>query len=171
MNKINQILEIVREANGFTIPKDLPLPVKYDGIRYYWGKDGEMVADFDEGVNVGDGFRIRGWGRIQNEESQDECAKWIAEAINAYGSVYPHHLLVAIDMSGDTRYESTVIKGDTITVSLPNGHATHFIDEENDTLGTNYDWAEFSLKIKEPLEPQLQASSELVETLYKLLVK
>lgn len=78
------------------VPKDLPLPVRYDGISYYWGKNGEMVADFDEGVNTGDGFRIRGWGRIQDEKSQDECAKYIEEAINDYNAIRLADVLLAI---------------------------------------------------------------------------
>lgn len=32
-----------------------------------------------------------------------------------------------------------------------------------------FDWVEFSLKIKEPLEPQLQTNSELVEVIYNLI--
>lgn len=80
-----RIYELLPELNR--VPKDLPLPVRYDGMSYYWGKDGEMVADFDEGVNTGDGFRIRGWGRIQDEKSQDECAKYIEQAINSYSKI------------------------------------------------------------------------------------
>ena len=83
------------------IPKDLPLPVRYDGMMYYWGKDGEMVADFDSGVNDGAGFRIRGWGRIQDEKSQDECAKYIEQAINSYSQIQLQHILRAMTVNVD----------------------------------------------------------------------
>lgn len=97
-----QNLEIVCQAciqanpERFKVPTDLPLPVKYDGINYYWGKNGEMVADFDSGVNQGEGFRIRGWGRIKDEGRQDECAKYIEVAINSYSSVRLADVLLAI---------------------------------------------------------------------------
>jgi hypothetical protein len=95
MNKqTEKILKAIREAcPELKVPKDLPLPVKYDGMMYYWGKNGEMVADFDNGVSDGEGFRIRGWGRIQDEESQDECANWIADAINTHAEPHLEDLL------------------------------------------------------------------------------
>lgn len=102
---MKELEQKIRELvpNLMKAPTVMPLPVKYDGMGYYWGKDGEMVADWDEGVNVGDGFRIRGWGRIQYikaektpEELQDECAYYIADAINAYSSIQLHHVLQAL---------------------------------------------------------------------------
>jgi hypothetical protein len=87
-----------RRANPskFEIPKELPLPVRYDGMQYYWGSNDEMIADFDEGVNIGDGFRIRGWGRIQDEKSQDMCARYIEKAINTYSDIRLADVLLAV---------------------------------------------------------------------------
>lgn len=112
-----QLLEKhVRELvpNIEKIPSALPLPVKYDGMMYYFGKDGEIVADFDEGVNTGDGFRIRGWGRIQYlqeenktpEQLQDECAFYIEHAINAYSEINLADVLQAINKDGDYKRTS-----------------------------------------------------------------
>lgn len=89
--------ESIRKAANKEIPKDMPLPVRYDGMHYYWGPRDEMVADFDEGVNTGDGFRIRGWGRIQDEKGQDACAYFIERAINAYSEVTLDDVLRAIE--------------------------------------------------------------------------
>lgn len=76
-------------------------------MRYHWGKNGEMVADFDEGVTTGDGFRIRGWGRIQNEERQDECTKWIEKAINLGHTPHLEHWLSGIEhLKGDSYQEA-----------------------------------------------------------------
>ena len=93
--KLMELLAPYRDKTR-EVPKDMPLPVKYDGRAYYWGKDGEMVADFHEGENDGDGFRIRGWGRIQDEERQDECARYIERAINAYSEPTPNTVLIAL---------------------------------------------------------------------------
>ena len=94
-NKIRELAYLEK------IPVALPLPVKYDGVQFYWGKNSEMVADFDEGVNTGDGFRIRGWGRIQYlkeenktpEQLQEECAYYIEKAINAYSEITLQNVL------------------------------------------------------------------------------
>lgn len=115
-----RIRELV--PSKFKIPVALPLPVKYDGIAYYFGPQSEIVADFDEGVNTGDGFRIRGWGRIQYmkelgktpEQLQDECAYYIQDAINAYSEIQLQDVMQAIHMvfteagifTKDTYYEA-----------------------------------------------------------------
>ncbi len=77
-------------------------------------------------------------------------------------------VLMALDLPGDTRYESVVLKGNTLTISAPNGKATHFIDEENGTPGTNYEWTEVTLDLN--LSPS-QYSEEVSEKLVKLLTK
>ena len=77
----------VREARpALIVPSALPLPVKLDEYTggYIWGPENEMIADFDDGVNVGDGFRVRGWGRIQDESLMQENMQFIANAINAH---------------------------------------------------------------------------------------
>ncbi len=89
----DKIKQKIQELVGKKIPKALPLPVKYDGMVYFWGKDGEMVAD----CHMEDFFRIRGWGRIQDESLQDECAYWIAEAINAHADLTLEDVLKAIE--------------------------------------------------------------------------
>lgn len=103
---MEKLIKRICELSSFEkIPVALPLPVKYDGMNFYWGKGGEMVADFDEGVNTGDGFRIRGWGRIQYlkeenktpEQLQEECAFYIERAINGYAEIQLHHVLEAIE--------------------------------------------------------------------------
>lgn len=45
--KIRELVPGIEE-----IPEDLPLPVRYDGMSFYWGPNNEMVADFDEEVNM-----------------------------------------------------------------------------------------------------------------------
>ena len=77
----------VREARpALIVPSALPLPVKLDEYTggYIWGPENEMIADFDDGVTVGDGFRVRGWGRIQDESLMQENMQFIANAINAH---------------------------------------------------------------------------------------
>ena len=77
----------VREQRpALIVPSALPLPVKLDEYTggYIWGPENEMIADFDDGVNVGDGFRVRGWGRIQDESLMQENMQFIANAINAH---------------------------------------------------------------------------------------
>lgn len=89
-------------------PVALPLPVRYDGMMYYFGKGvrgDEIVADLHMGEEYEDGFRIRGWGRIQylkeegktGEQLQDECAYYIQDAINAYGDITLVDVLMAIN--------------------------------------------------------------------------
>ena len=97
-NEKAKALKHVREVCGLKIPTALPLPVRLDGYTggYIWGKENEMIADFDDGVNVGDGFRIRGWGRIQNEELMKENMQFIADSINAYASPHLEHWLRGI---------------------------------------------------------------------------
>lgn len=94
------------------IPSSLPLPVRLDEYTggYIWGPDNEMIADFDEGVDVGDGFRVRGWGRIQDEQLFVENMKFIADAINEHvkpslsdwfavlgGKYHPHKRVVSFN--------------------------------------------------------------------------
>ena len=77
----------VREQRpALIVPSALPLPVKLDEYTggYIWGPENEMIADFDDGVTVGDGFRVRGWGRIQDESLMQENMQFIANAINAH---------------------------------------------------------------------------------------
>lgn len=158
-----EILKAIRKAcPGLEVPKDMPLPVRYDGMRYYWGKDGEMVADFDEGVNTGDGFRIRGWGRIKNEERQDECAKYIERAINAYSEPNLAHLLMTIG----TQY---AIDGE--------GYIMHFVDtdygSDTDSIWVNVTGENGLLKFDLTISvtDNIESNSELREFLYRELVK
>ena len=90
--KVLKILDKYRDKN---VPKDLPLPIRWDGQHYFWGKNNEMVADIDL-VQTGEGFRIRGWGRIQDEDRFQECAKYIEKAVNAYEAATPLTLLKAL---------------------------------------------------------------------------
>lgn len=113
MSKLSQIEQKIREVCPW-IPKKpiaLPLPVKYDGMMYFFGKDkivgDAMVADIHmtDGFTEAEGFRIRGWGRIQYlkeqgktpEQLQDECAYYIQDAINAYGEPQLSDLLYTIE--------------------------------------------------------------------------
>ncbi len=75
-----------KQRPALIVPSALPLPVKLDEYTggYIWGPENEMIADFDDGVNVGDGFRVRGWGRIQDESLMQENMQFIANAINAH---------------------------------------------------------------------------------------
>lgn len=91
----------VREKLGLKIPEALPLPVRYDGMNYYWGENNQIVGDIVPDYDGGEFFRIRGWGRIQYlkvdgktpEELQEEVAYWIADAINAYSQLSLQHWL------------------------------------------------------------------------------
>ena len=112
MSKLSQIEQKIKEVCPW-LPKKpvaLPLPVRYDGMMYFFGKDKVIgdatVADIDmtDGFTEAEGFRIRGWGRIQYlkeqgktpEELQDECAYYIQDAINAYGEPQLSDLLHTI---------------------------------------------------------------------------
>ena len=95
------------------LPTALPLPVKYDGINYFWGVVNEMIADqisdYTQGEynddTLGEPFRIRGWGRIQYmqddkktpHELQVEVGYWIAKAINAYAKPSLQDWLAVLD--------------------------------------------------------------------------
>ena len=95
------------------VPEGLPLPVKYDGMAYYWGTDldgnPEVVADTVDDFEGGEFLRIRGWGRIQYlkvegktpEQLQDDVAYWIADAINAYAKPQLQHWLRVLGAKGD----------------------------------------------------------------------
>jgi len=103
-----QLCERLYELFPKKVPVALPLPVKYDGIMYFFGKgeDGgdEIVADIDMTDGFAEGFRIRGWGRIQYlkeegktpEEIQDEVAYYIQDAINDYSKFTLSDVLMAI---------------------------------------------------------------------------
>lgn len=68
-------------------PEHLSMPVRWDGHSYYWGEDMTMIADIDA-VYEGEGFRLRGWGHLQDETKYQENAKFIERAIN--NAVTPH---------------------------------------------------------------------------------
>lgn len=96
----------VREKCGLKIPDALPLPVKYDGINFYWGgEESGMVADIVPDYDGGEFLRIRGWGRIHHlkvegktpEQLQNDVAFWIADAINAYSKLQLQHYLQVLD--------------------------------------------------------------------------
>lgn len=112
MSKLSQIEQQIKEVCPW-LPKKpvaLPLPVRYDGMMYFFGKDKVVgdatVADIDmtDGFTEAEGFRIRGWGRIQYlkeqgktpEQLQDECAYYIQDAINEYGEPQLSDLLYTI---------------------------------------------------------------------------
>lgn len=144
MKPTQEILERIRDLAGLKIPKDLPLPVRYDGTRYYWGNASEMVADFDNGVNTGDGFRIRGWGRIQDEERQDQCARFIERAINAYAQPQLNDLLRVIDKQKG---------GKTVSIGLYSDGKLSVIDysdmQEDNSKECGYD---LTLTVEQNLE-------------------
>ena len=73
-------------------PDHLSLPVRWDGYSYYWGEDMTMVADIDT-VYEGEGFRLRGWGHLQDETKYQENAKYIEEAINSHKQPHLEHYL------------------------------------------------------------------------------
>ncbi len=107
------------------LPSALPLPVKLDNYTggYIWGSGNEMVADFDDGVNVGDGFRIRGWGRIQNEELMQENMQFIADAINAHAAPTGFDWL---RLFGKTSEKIKIyFRGNEIQVGVPDYRDTH----------------------------------------------
>lgn len=118
MTPLQQLDQRVRELVPSLpqVPKALPLPVEYDGMMYFFGKDPKVgdaiVADIDMTEGFADGFRIRGWGRIQYmkeegktpEQLQDEVAYYIADAINAYSEIKLHHVLQAMQSSKTNMY-------------------------------------------------------------------
>lgn len=85
---------------------------------------------------------------VKKREATDD---WKVAKILGKPAQLQHYLRV-LDAPGDTRYESTVLKGDELEISMPTGEAIHFVDEENDTPGTNYEWAtvRFSLTTGRP---------------------
>ncbi len=115
MKFLEQADLLVREKLGIPLPPALPLPVRYDGMNYFWGPEnqvvGDQVSDYTQGEykddTLGEPFRIRGWGRIQYMQDdtktpaqlQDEVAYFIADAINAYSKVTLHHYLKVLDQA------------------------------------------------------------------------
>ena len=124
MSKLSQIEQKIKEVCPW-LPKKpvaLPLPVRYDGMMYFFGKDKVIgdatVADIDmtDGFTEAEGFRIRGWGRIQYlkeqgktpEQLQDECAYYIQDAINEYGEPQLSDLLYTIKSVNENNQEKGV---------------------------------------------------------------
>jgi len=122
------------------VPKALPLPVEYDGMMYFFGKDPKVgdaiVADIDMTEGFADGFRIRGWGRIQYmkeegktpEQLQDEVAYYIADAINAYSEIKLHHVLQAIQEKVKTKWLKTTFPVETLS------NYQEYLEKTADTL-------------------------------------
>lgn len=116
----------VREKCGLKVPEALPLPVKYDGMVYYWGANDEMIADTIPDFAGGELLRIRGWGRIQHlkvegktpEQLQDELAYWIADAINAYSKPHLQHWLRVLEGKLGTLF---VVRNSELAVEVRKG--------------------------------------------------
>lgn len=177
----DKVLNHIREVCGLKIPYALPLPVKYDGYNYFWGAEneivGDVVDDYTQGEykadDIGEPFRIRGWGRIQYiqhpdktpEQLQNEVAVWIAEAINAYSVPKLEHVLMAMKLTGH-HWESLSVKGDIMKFAIPSTEVTHFTDPDNGTPGENYNWHEFEYNLSLPADQQ---SDEFYEALADIL--
>lgn len=158
MKSAKQIFEAyVREKLGLKTPLALPLPVKYDGMTYFWGANNEMIADSHADIED-DLLRIRGWGRIQYvkeedktpEELQDEAAHWIADAINAYAEIQLHHVLRVL--GGHVDIDSYEIENNQIDITL-----------------FQYDVNDVRVHIFLPLTPPSEWEEETFEALNKLL--
>jgi len=165
MNKLQEvkqeIIKAVPECAKRQAPRYLPLPMKYDGISYFWGPEMEMIADVVEDFDGGELFRIRGWGHIQylKEEGktpaqlQDECAYYIQDAVNAYEGITLEDVMVAI---GNILVVSDCF-GNIYKLKMRMDQKLPVLDDSGETAR----W-----KLNTPLDQQ---SEELIHFLHKLL--
>lgn len=137
----------VRKICQLEVPVALPLPIEYDGIHFFFGPKGEIVADTVDDFDGGELFRIRGWGRIQHlkeegktaDQLQDECAHWFAEAINAYASPRLDYWMRGIESSG-LDYELSSVDLSVIRMFLSVGSKGLEFDKKTGQPATEGDY-------------------------------
>lgn len=91
--------------------------------------------------------------------------------------VHLEHLLRAIDMPGDERYETVTLKGSKLRIVSPNGKTETSIEEgvgiNNEQWGTvtNYCWADVEIDLTQSVEENLNSNESLREFISDVLSK